>query len=126
MKDVNSLTKKELAQIAHVMYRSQLEMRYAAHLKERQEAGEIKKWAYEKKQFRIANGAIYTPDFQITMPHGSVEYHEVKGLGNGFGEGRLKWMVAADKNPKYKWAWVTQANGRWRIDYYSQRRGAKC
>ena len=71
-------------------YRSMWERNYARYLEFLKQRGDILEWTYEPKTFwfeSIKRGVrSYLPDFFITNPDGTEEYHEVKG-----------WMDAASK-----------------------------
>lgn len=63
--------------------RSRWEVLYAAYLEFLKKHESITDWVYESQTFWFAGikrgTTNYTPDFYITMPDGSSEYHEVKG-----------------------------------------------
>ena len=54
------------------------EAAYARQLEERQRAGEIVRYRFEPMKFRLADLAYYTPDFEVQLPDGTIEFHEVK------------------------------------------------
>ena len=56
------------------------EERYSAVLADRQAAGEIIAWWYERWTFKLADDTRYTPDFMVQLPDGTIEAHEVKGF----------------------------------------------
>lgn len=64
-------------------FRSRWEANWARYLNLLIARGNISKWEYEPKVFEfvgIKRGSrTYTPDFRITRPDGSTEWHEVKG-----------------------------------------------
>lgn len=63
-------------------FRSSWEANYARWLNFLMAGGTISSWDYEPKTFRfpVERGVLsYTPDFLITHPDGSAEWHEVKG-----------------------------------------------
>jgi hypothetical protein len=66
-----------------IFLRSRWEANYALYLDWRKNRGEIRQWEYEPETFvfhKIKRGTCsYRPDFKVTMPDESVEYHEVKG-----------------------------------------------
>ena len=64
-------------------FRSRWEANYARWLEVLRSAGKIRSWEHEPETFwfdGIRRGTCsYLPDFRVTRPDGSVEYHEVKG-----------------------------------------------
>ena len=64
-------------------FRSGWEANYARYLNWLVCIGEILSWEYEPEVFEfkgIKRGAMfYVPDFKITNPNGTIEYHEIKG-----------------------------------------------
>jgi hypothetical protein len=71
-------------------FRSRWEANYARYLEWLRSIGQIADWEHEAKTFwfeGIKRGCVsYLPDFKVTNPSGSVEWHEVKG-----------WMDARSK-----------------------------
>lgn len=80
-----------------IYVRSRWEANYARYLIHLKEQGTIASWEYEPDTFefaRIARGnRHYTPDFKVTLPDGSVEYHEVKGWMNDDSRVKLNRMA---------------------------------
>jgi len=63
-------------------FRSSWEANYARYLNWLIQQGEIELWEYEVDTFKfpVKKGNMsYLPDFKITNPNGTIEYHEVKG-----------------------------------------------
>lgn len=64
-------------------FRSKLEQRWALLLEIWKAGGTIEDWQYEPKTFwfeKIRRGVrSYKPDFLVTLPDGSTEWHECKG-----------------------------------------------
>lgn len=64
-------------------FRSRWEANYARYLEWLRSIGQIKAWEHEAHTFwfeGIKRGCVsYLPDFKVTNPGGSVEWHEVKG-----------------------------------------------
>lgn len=64
-------------------FRSRWEANYACYLEWLRTLGQIAKWEHEAHTFwfeGIKRGCVsYLPDFKVTNPSGSVEWHEVKG-----------------------------------------------
>lgn len=54
------------------------EAAYAGELEERLRTGEIERYRFEPMKFRLADLAFYTPDFEVQLPDGTIEFHEVK------------------------------------------------
>lgn len=63
--------------------RSSWEANYARYLNFLIRSGQILRWSYEPRTFwfePIKRGVrSWMPDFEVTLPDGSIEYHEVKG-----------------------------------------------
>ncbi len=78
-------------------FRSSWEANYARLLNFLVKQGEIAAWEYETKTFvfeAIKRGTrAYTPDFKVTMPDGSHEWHEVKGWLDAKSQTRLRRMA---------------------------------
>jgi hypothetical protein len=79
-----------------VFFRSKWEANYALYLDFLIKNGDINNWEFENKVFvfePIKFGTrSYRPDFEVTMPDGSIEYHEVKGYMDGRSKTKLKRM----------------------------------
>ena len=73
-----------------VYFRSAWEANYARYLEWLKTIGNITEWEHEPETFwfdGVRRGCVsYLPDFRVTNPNGTIEYHEVKG-----------WMDAASK-----------------------------
>lgn len=71
------------------------EHKYADFLTVRLMLGEIVGWEFEPEVLVLSDGkyCTYKPDFKVTLPDGSIEYHEVKG---GY--------IREDSRIKLKWA----------------------
>ena len=76
--------------------RSGWEWNYGLYLDFLVKQRQIKSWEYEVDTFwflKIMRGTrSYTPDFKITNPDGSIEYHEVKGYMDQRSATKLKRM----------------------------------
>jgi hypothetical protein len=63
--------------------RSSWEVNYARFLEFRKQQQEITSWKHEPKTFwfeKVLRGCVsYKPDFEVHLPNGKIEYHEVKG-----------------------------------------------
>lgn len=73
------------------------EAKYAAHLEARKAAAEILWWKFEGLKFRLADNSFYTPDFNVMLPDGQIECHEIKGLWEA--NARTKIKVVAELYP---------------------------
>jgi hypothetical protein len=77
-----------------------LELRFAQEvLILERAAGQIKDYKYEAIKLKLANGAWYTPDFDVYMPDGSLVFYEVKGHWREAARVRIK--VAADAHREH-------------------------
>lgn len=76
-----------------------LERRYADHLHNRQMAGEIHSFAFERHNLKLADKTYYKPDFEVMLLDGSIEFHEVKGFMQD--DANVKIKVAADQFPQF-------------------------
>ena len=56
------------------------EQAYADLLELRKRAGEIHGYRFEPLKFNLGSACFYTPDFEVVLPDGVLEYHEVKGF----------------------------------------------
>lgn len=77
-------------------FRSSWEVKYANYLQKLKEDKKIIDWEFEADTFwfdRIKRGVrSYLPDFKITFPDNSVEYHEVKGWMDARSKTKIKRM----------------------------------
>lgn len=78
---------------------NRLERRYADHLRTLQLAGEIHSFAFERHNLKLADKTYYKPDFEVMLPDGSIEFHEVKGFMEE--DANVKIKVAADQFPQF-------------------------
>lgn len=108
------------------------EAAYARQLEERQRAGEIVRYRFEPMKFRLADLAYYTPDFEVQLPDGTIEFHEVKPgyrqkLKDGtrreapfcFEDAKLKIRVAAAQFDEFAF-WIVfplKAGGWKRVEF---------
>lgn len=90
-------------------YDSGAEAQYAAELDLRVKAKEIISWEPQKRFTLMVNGRLvghHKVDFQLLMPDGTVELHEVKGLASDDWKLRrnvlLATVVDQDPNISYK------------------------
>jgi hypothetical protein len=66
-----------------ISFRSSWEANYARYLNFLKSTGKVQGWKYESKTFwfeKIKRGCrSWKPDFEVVLPSGEIEYHEVKG-----------------------------------------------
>jgi NUMOD3 motif len=78
-------------------YRSRWESNYAHYLEWLKSCGHVQSWRHEPVTFwfdGIKRGTVsYLPDFEVIMPDGSVEYHEVKGWMDAASATKIKRMA---------------------------------
>lgn len=76
--------------------RSRWEANYARYLEAERVKGAIFKWEHEPHTFwfeAIKRGCrSYLPDFRVTFPDGSIEFHEVKGWMDARSKTKIKRM----------------------------------
>lgn len=92
-------------------YRSKTEYDYAWLLNLRLGAKEIVGWGYERIGIKLADSTFYYPDFFV-WGAGFLELHEVKGYDRQ-GKGWLKFKIAREQCPMFKWVWVEKKKGEW-------------
>lgn len=98
---------------------NQTEQRYAQHLEQRKQAGEIAWFCFEAWKFRLADNTFYTPDFAVMLADGHLECHEVKGHWQD--DARVKIKVAAHQHPVRFIAVTAQskkAGGGWQVEEF--------
>ena len=78
---------------------NRLEQRYSDHLRTLQLAGEIHSFSFERHNLKLADKTYYKPDFEVMLPDGSIEFHEVKGYMQE--DANVKLKVAAQQFPQY-------------------------
>ena len=79
-----------------VYFRSKAELHHAQWLQLMIAAGRVAKWEHEPEwfEFPIQHGTTrYLPDFRVTLPDGTVEYHEVKGWLDRKSQTQLRRMA---------------------------------
>ena len=89
------------------------EAAYSAHLAGRCLAGEITEARFEPMRLRLGGDwkTTYTPDFQVILPSGLIEFHEVKGFMRD--DAAVKLKVAAAQFPEYRFVLVKRAGRAW-------------
>ncbi len=97
-------------------YKNKLEASYAERLELLKRGGEILDWKYEVIGLRLADGAHYYPDFMVIQPE-AFEFHETKAsfVRSGREKGVVKFRVAKEMFPWFKWVFVTRERGEWRF-----------
>lgn len=81
------------ADLDGLFVRSSWEANYARYLNWLQSLGQVAGWTYEPRTFEFPvkrGNRSYTPDFLVTKPDGSTEWHEVKGWMNADSRVKLK------------------------------------
>ena len=86
---------------------------YSQELAVRQLAGEVKAWKFEAVRFTLANRTTYTPDFIVWLADGSIEIVEVKG--RWFDDARVKFKVARDTFPMFRFCVVQKVRGGFKV-----------
>ena len=66
---------------------------------------------------KLAHRCCYTPDFVVTLPDGSIEYHEVKGP-HCWEDSRVKFKLASRILPRERFVWArwSARKGEWRVE----------
>jgi hypothetical protein len=99
------------------------EAAYAKDLELRRLAREIVLWRFEPFKLRLAGKTFYTPDFEVMLPNGQIEFHEVKG-GFWRDDARVKIKVAAETFPEFRFLAVTkrrkQDGGGWQVEEFGK------
>jgi hypothetical protein len=94
--------------VDYAPYRSRWEKEYAAELAASSGVG---LWKYEPMRFRLADGAWYKPDFMWIDYSGKIHFDEIKGFERP--AAILRWKVAAELYPMFKWRMLTKRDGAW-------------
>lgn len=94
---------------------NKLEARYRDHLEELKRQGKILDYKFEALTFRLASRTTYTPDF-IVICDDCIEVHEVKGFWKD--DARVKWKVAAEMFPEYRFVAVQYKKKEWVYEVY--------
>ena len=76
-----------------------LENRYSDYLCSLQLAGEIHSFTFERHNLKLADKTYFKPDFEVMLPDGIIEFHEVKGFMMDDANAKLK--IAADQFPQF-------------------------
>jgi hypothetical protein len=78
---------------------------YAELLTARHIQGEVQSWSFEAHTFRLAEGLRFTPDFEVVLSDGSIEYVDVKGSTKREAidqKSTVKIKMAAKQFPHYR------------------------
>jgi hypothetical protein len=79
------------------------ETAYASILELRKLAGDITDYGYERMSLKLGDDCRLTMDFDVHLPDGEVQFHEVKANSRGKprmeDDARVKLKVAADTYP---------------------------
>ena len=96
---------------------NKLECSYRDHLEVLKQCGEILDYQYEPFALRLANRTTYSPDFLVVYPD-RMELHETKGYWHD--DARVKWKVAADKFPWFRFVAVQRKRKEWVYEVYGE------
>lgn len=92
-------------------FRSKLEAAYSRYLHGLLLAGDIRQYRYEPLRFTLATKTTFTPDFQVILPDGTMEFHEVKGWARDDAMAKVK--ICARLYPEWSFRLVTRVRGVW-------------
>lgn len=93
------------------IFRSKLEQAYADYLHTLFLAGEIRMYRYEPIRFTLAPNTTLTPDFQVILSDGTMEFRETKGFCRDDAMAKLK--ICARMYPEWKFWLVKRKRGVW-------------
>jgi len=108
---------------------NKIEEAYAAILAVQYATQELHRWRFEAIKLRLADMTWYTPDFELLMPCGAIEFHEVKAVTK---TGKLlfeddaivKFKVARETFPEFRFRMFGRlpksSGGGWR-EFYAER-----
>lgn len=85
-------------------------------LKPRVMAGELASAQFEVLKLRLAKATFYDTDFLVVTADGQIEIHEVKGHWED--DARVKFKVAVEMFPWFKFRVVQRIKGQWIFDDY--------
>ena len=89
---------------------------YSGMLEKLKLSGEILAWRFEAITFRLGHRCNYTPDFLVVTPR-EIQIHEVKG-GYVREDGLVKWKLAAECHPEFRFFLCRYRNGKWNVEQY--------
>lgn len=93
---------------------NKLEKDYANHLHILELAGEITSYKFESVKLKLAHRCHYTPDFQVVLPSGRIQFHETKGHWED--DAVVKIKTAAAMYPEYDFLSIQRKHGTWIIN----------
>lgn len=102
-----------LVRDAKPIYKSKLEAAYANYLHALLLAGDIVQYRYEPIRFNLAPNTTLTPDFQIKLKDGTIEFHETKGWVREDAIAKLK--ICARLYPEWRFVMVKRTRGTWEL-----------
>lgn len=98
-----------------------VEAAYGDLLEARKRAGEVIAWGYERVTLKLADGCRYTPDFDVWLADGSMEFVDTKA-GPQDDKSRVKLKVAAELFPQFVFAieqrLPKKAGGGWKREVF--------
>lgn len=101
------------------------EKRYATYLDGQVLLGKVRGWGFQRITLRLGDDCRYTPDFDVQVADGTLEFHEVKGFWRD--DARVKIRVAADRYPWYAFKAITAGKTPgtgWEIEAFEPTRGS--
>lgn len=90
---------------------SKAEAAYADYLAILFAAKEITHYIHHPFKVKLADGAWYTPDFLVVHASGETQIVEVKGYQ--WSRDVVRWKVAADRFPFWRWTMVKREGRGW-------------
>ena len=90
------------------------EAEYSRLLEIDKKEGKIIGWWYEAVTVRLGHDCRYTPDFFVRHNDGVFEFIETKG-SHVFEDSQVKFRVACESFPFFRWTWAQKKDGQWRI-----------
>lgn len=90
-------------------YKSKWEEQYAGVLEQLRAEGQILWYKYEGLRFKLATGAMYSPDFPVVTADGTLEIHEVKGQWRE--AAKVRWKIVREQFP-FVFKLVQKGKGR--------------
>jgi hypothetical protein len=91
-------------------FKNQWERDYASYLEQLRHLHQIEWWAYECINLRLADNTYYRPDF-LVVTENEIQIHEVKGRMRN--EGLVKFKIAMNCYPFFRFKMVKKINGTW-------------
>jgi len=91
------------------------EAAWANQLEARRKVGEILSWRFEGLTLKLAPGLRYTPDFEVVMPNGLIQFHETKG-GYAREDAVVKLKTAAVIFPEFRFFLCRRIRTEWIVE----------